>query len=200
MSTNTPNKQLNRRIATLHLITIWLIGITLILTPLLFAQSIFIGLIFSKTMVFYSLTTILIILYSILIYFDQQFIPQLNKIGWLFSILILIFTISTILSPQPYISFWGAFDRMDGLITWIYYFVFFVIVSGVAKDINSWKTIVKIAISGTILVSIYAFRELRPLSTPAIINSSARVASSLGNPIFLGGYLAMSLPLILSYI
>lgn len=200
MSTSTINKQLSKRTTILHLITIWLIGAILVLTPLLLTQSVFIGLVFSKTMVFYSLTTVLIVIYSILIYFDQRFVPRLNKIGWLFLILIFIFTISTILSPQPYTSFWGTFERMGGLLTWLYYFAFFVVISGVAKDNNSWKTIIKIAISGTILVSINAFRELRPTDISTFINSLTRVASSLGNPIFLGGYLAMSLPLMLPYI
>lgn len=189
-------KQPNKIITNLHLIIVWLIGIILVLVPLLFTQSIFIGLIFPKTMLFYSLTTILIIIYSILIYFDRQFIPRLSKIGWIFLALILAFTLSTIFSSQPYTSIWGAFNRMDGLLTWFYYLAFFIIVSGITRYKNSWQTILKIAISGIIIISIYAIYKLWFIDDSSIY----RAESSLGNPVFLGGYLAMSIPLALSYI
>lgn len=190
-------EQIERLSKNLHQIIIWLIGITLIFVPFLFTQSIFIGVIFSKTMLFYSLTTILVIIYSILIYFDRQFIPQFSKIGWLFLTLILIFILSTILSTQPYTSLWGSFNRMDGLLTWLYYFAFFVIVSGIARNKNNWQTIIKIAIPGIIIISIYALYKLWFIDDTSIIY---RAASSLGNPVFLGGYLAISLPLALAYI
>ncbi len=190
-------EQIKRLSKSLHLTAVWLIGIILILVPFLFTQSIFIGMIFLKTMLFYSLTTILVVIYSILIYFDRQFIPRFSKIGWLFLALILVFTLSTILSPQPHTSLWGSFNRMDGLLTWFYYFAFFVIVSGVARNKNNWQTIIKIAISGIIIISIYALYKLWFIDDTSI---NYRANGSLGNPVFLGGYLAISLPLVLSYI
>ena len=197
MAIKAKNKQPSKIITNLHLAAIWLIGIILILVPFLFTQSIFIGVIFSKTMVFYSLTTILVIIYSILIYFNHQFMPRFSKIGWLFLALILVFTLSTIFSSQPYTSLWGSFNRMDGLLTWFYYFAFFTVASGVTRNKNDWQTIIKIAISGIIIISIYAFYKLWLINDISIIY---RADSSLGNPVFLGGYLAISLPIALSYV
>jgi len=123
--------------------------------------------------------------------------PRFSKIGWLFLALILAFVLSTIFSSQPYTSLWGSFNRMDGLLTWFYYFAFFTVASGVTRNKNDWQTIIKIAISGIIIISIYAFYKLWLINDISIIY---RADSSLGNPVFLGGYLAISLPIALSYV
>ena len=82
MPTNKVVKKPNKTTENIHLVAIWLIGMILILVPFLFTQSVFIGLIFSKTMLFYGLTTLLIVIYSILIYLDHRVLPTLNKIGF----------------------------------------------------------------------------------------------------------------------
>lgn len=183
-------------------IIIWLIGITLALVPFLFsAHSVFAGMIFAKTMLFWGLVTLLVVLYCILICLDQNYAPKLSTIGWLFMGLILMLLLSTITSIQPYTSFWGTVDRTDGLMSWLYYFAFFVVVAGTVRTKQDWQLVVNLSTLGILLVAISALYlfgvNIIHLSTN---NPISRVEGTLGNPVFLGGYLAIVLPLLLAYV
>ena len=191
------NQQINRTVKGLHLAIVWLIGITLALVPLLFsAQSVFAGMIFAKTMLFWGIVTLLVVLYCVLIYLDQNYTPKLSTVGWLFIGLILVLLLSTITSVQPYTSFWGTVDRADGLMSWLYYFAFFVVTLGTVKTKKDWRVVINLSMLGVLLVvisSLYFFGV--NIAHPPI----SRVEGTLGNPVFLGGYLAMALPLMLAY-
>lgn len=192
------NKKPHSVATKIYQIIIWMIGVVLALVPLLFsAQSVFTGMIFSKTILFWSLTTILIVLDCALIYLDREFIPKFSHIGWLFGGLLLILGFSTITSVQPYISLWGTIDRADGLISWLYYFAFFVVATGTIKTLKDWRLIINLSSLGVLLVgasTLYLFA----LNLGGV--GFMRAEGTLGNPVFLGGYLAMSLPLLLAYV
>lgn len=184
-----------------HQSAIWLIGLILLLVPLWVIRYIFVGLIFYKAMLFYILITALIAIYLWLVARRPQFLPRLNLIGWSFLGLIIILIISTIFSAQPYLSFWGNFQRFEGLLTWLYYFAFFILSASLLRKNQDWLTIIGIASLGAGLVSIYAIGQA--LHLPGIIagtDPSRAVESTLGNPIFLGGYLAIVIPLTLAWV
>lgn len=183
----------------LHQLIIWLIGITLALVPLLFtARSVFVGMIFAKTMLFWGLITGLVVLYCALIYLDREFIPKFSRTGWLFGGLILALLLSTAMSVQPYTSFWGTLDRTDGLISWLYYFAFFVVAVGTIRTQRDWRLVINLSVLGIFLVGISAiYLFVINIGHPL---TSGRAEGTLGNPVFLGGYLAMALPLLLAYV
>lgn len=181
----------------IHLVVVTLIGIIVAVVPLYATQYVFAGLIFQKAMLFYALTTLLILAYLWLVYQDKRYLPRLNLVGWAFALLIIGWIISTITSQQPYVSFWGTFNRMEGLISWLYYFAFFVVVTGALKKPADWWMALKIAMAGVTLVVLYALAQLFQIQLFARSMDRWRIESSLGNPVFLGGYLASVLPLVL---
>ena len=185
------------RTTTLHAVVVTLIGVVLAAVPFYATQYVFAGLMFEKAMLFYSLTTLLILAYLWLLCLDCQYLPKFNLVGWGFLGLMLGWTISTITSPQPYASFWGAFNRMDGLISWVYYFACFVIIVGTLRKSEDWWRVVRFAMAGIGLVVIYGLGQLVHLRIFAMAGERWRVESTLGNPVFLGGYLASALPLAL---
>lgn len=106
-----------------------------------------------------------------------------------------VYTIATIHSVLPGISFWGSYDRSQGLYTWLSYMAFFAIM---AYSIRSWAQIERIVsalVFTSVPVAVYGIMQhLRwdPVQWGA--NTNIRVASTLGNAIFLGAYLLMCMP------
>lgn len=187
----------------LRTLIIWLIGVTVAVVPLWVPTYVFIGIGFNKAVLFYILVTILILLYLGLIWRDKSYLPKFNLIGWSFIGLVGILAVTTITSVQPYLSFWGTFNRMDGLLMWLYYLIFFIIATSVLNSKQAWWRVISISLVGTALVVIYGLGQL--VHWPGVvlpIESSAgwyRIGSTLDNPVFLGGYLALVLPITLAW-
>ena len=178
---------------------LWLIGGIVALVPLWVPTFVFIGISFNKATLFYTLVTILILLYLILIWRDKSYLPKFNFVGWSFLGLVAALGLTTITSIQPYVSFWGTFNRTDGFLMWLYYLVFFVIITSVVVTRSVWWRVISISLVGTVGVVLYGLGQA--VLWPGMVASSDRwrIGSTLDNPVFLGGYLALALPLTLSW-
>jgi len=182
--------------ASVHRMVTILIGVILALVPLYATRYVFAGLMFQKAILFYGLTTLLILAYLWLIYCDKQYLPRFSLVGWAFAILTVGWIISTLTSQQPYMSFWGTFNRMEGLISWLYYFALFIVATGTLRKLTDWWMVIRITMVGVALVTLYALAQLFRINLFAMSMDRWRVEGTLGNPVFLGGYLASAIPLI----
>ena len=106
-----------------------------------------------------------------------------------------IYTLATVHSVLPGISFWGSYDRMQGLYTWLTYIAFFFVL---AYRIRSWpqvERVISAIVFASVPVAIYGV--MQHLGWDPVIwgaDTRTRVASTLGNAIFIGAYLLMCLP------
>jgi len=106
-----------------------------------------------------------------------------------------IYTLATVHSVLPGIAFWGSYDRMQGLYTWLTYIAFFFVL---AYRIRAWPQIERVIsaiVFASVPVAIYGVMQhlhWDPVQWGA--DTSIRVASTLGNAIFIGAYLLMCLP------
>jgi O-antigen ligase/tetratricopeptide (TPR) repeat protein len=107
----------------------------------------------------------------------------------------LVYTAATIHSVLPGISFWGSYDRMQGLYTWLNYIALFLVL---AYSVRSWAQIERIVsafVFASVPVAIYGIMQhLTWDPVPWGADTTVRVASTLGNAIFLGAYLLMCMP------
>ncbi len=108
---------------------------------------------------------------------------------------VIVYTAATLHSVLPGISFWGSYDRMQGLYTWLSYIAFFLILS---YNVRSWAQIERVIsaiVFASVPVALYGIMQhltWDPVAWGA--DTSTRVASTLGNAIFLGAYLIMTMP------
>jgi tetratricopeptide (TPR) repeat protein len=114
------------------------------------------------------------------------------------AVFVVIYTAATINSVLPAISFWGSYDRMQGLYTWLNYIAFFLVIS---LHLRTWSQIERI-ISALVFTSIpvAAYGVIQHMQWDQIqwgASTTDRVASTLGNSIFLGAYLIMCMPFVL---
>ncbi len=112
------------------------------------------------------------------------------KISYLNITLILFvfsFAVSTFVGVDPYHSFWDNHERMLGLFTVLHYVAYYFICLSVFKDWKDWKWAGRVFLFAGFIVMFVGW--LQTQNPDLLLNSgSDRVASTLGNPIYVGGY------------
>jgi len=111
-------------------------------------------------------------------------------------LLVGVYLLTTITSIAPRVSFWGSYQRLQGTYTALSYVVIFAIMLQTLRTRVQIDRLVTMAILTSVPISFYAILQhygLDPL--PWVGDVQARVASNMGNSIFLGAYLIMIAPL-----
>ncbi|MFH1562751.1 MAG: tetratricopeptide repeat protein [Nitrospirota bacterium] len=114
---------------------------------------------------------------------------------------LLVSIASTICSVDPFTSLVGAYKRHEGLTTTISYVLLFWTATNFLhnnRKLLHWTAYAGIGVG--FIASLYALIQragLDPISWAADV--SKRAVSTFGNPIFLGSYLAMLIPVALGY-
>lgn len=156
------------------------------------------------------------------IFFKKKPFSLFKNCPWFLNLAILLFCLQTLLaiffSINPEVSFWGYHKRWEGFVTWIAYFGLFYIALYLVKSskdksrhisqsnqifdqINKTEKIFFFAIIAALISFFYAFLQyfnLDPFSWGTDFGSK-RVFSTLANPTFLGGYMAIVFPLALYF-
>lgn len=108
--------------------------------------------------------------------------------------------LSTIFSVYPYTSLVGAYKRHEGLTTTITYILLFFVATNFLHQKRLFKRTIYCLSTVAIFSSIYSIAQRFGMDpTNWASNVSERTVSFFGNPIFLGAYLCMIIPLILGF-
>jgi tetratricopeptide (TPR) repeat protein len=112
--------------------------------------------------------------------------------------LAIAFLISTIFSVTPRISLWGSYQRLQGTYTMFSYLVvFFSMIVNLRRKAQLHR-IVTVIILSSLPVSLYGLLQRYQLDPiPWGGDTTARIASNMGNSIFVAAYLIMVFPLTL---
>ncbi len=112
--------------------------------------------------------------------------------------LAVVYIISTIFSVSPYTSFWGSYQRLQGAYTTLSYLVLFAALVGNLRRRAQLERLVTTAILSSLPVSLYGVLQRYGADPiPWGGDVTARIASNMGNSIFVAAYLIMVFPLTL---
>lgn len=131
---------------------------------------------------------------------ENKWYRDLLKVPLVIPILLLIaaYLIASIFSIVPSISFWGSYQRLQGTYTFFsYLIVFFVIIANLRgrEQINRLITVIILTSIPVTLYGILQHYSLDPVLWAGDVVT--RIASTLGNSIFIAAYLIMVFPLTL---
>jgi len=115
------------------------------------------------------------------------------------ALLVLVYVISTVFSISPNVALWGSYQRMQGTYTTLSYIVIFVLMATHLRTRAQVDRLVTTIILSSLPVGLYGIVQhygLDPL--PWAGDVTKRVASNMGNAIFVASYLIMVIPLILA--
>ena len=121
--------------------------------------------------------------------------------SWISIIAILLFAsylFSSIVGVSFHTSWWGSYARGQGTYTLMGYFTIFIITLLSLKSAEQVNRIITTVILTSIPIILYGFAQKLKLD-PLIWDTdfSRRIGSTLGNPIFLGSYLVIVIPITL---
>ena len=109
---------------------------------------------------------------------------------------ILAYGLSTITSVAPSLSFWGSYIRVFGTYNVLCYAMFFFLIILNLRTSQQLERLITVALLASLVVALYGVLQrfgIDPLFPGK--DYSIRVISTIGNPIFLGAYLIMVIPL-----
>jgi tetratricopeptide (TPR) repeat protein/O-antigen ligase len=113
----------------------------------------------------------------------------------------LVYVISTIFSVTPAASLWGSYQRLQGTYTTFAYIVFFAAIVGNLRKRAQVERLITTIVLGSLPVSLYGILQHYHLDpVPWGGDVSTRIASNMGNAIFVAAYFIMVFPLIIARI
>jgi len=111
-------------------------------------------------------------------------------------LLVGVYVLSTITSVVPRVSLWGSYQRLQGTYTTLSYITIFFLMLGNLRTKEQLDRLLNAAIITSLPIALYGLlqhNQLDPL--PWAGDVTFRVASNMGNSIFVAAYLIMIVPL-----
>ncbi len=111
-------------------------------------------------------------------------------------LLVAIYLISTLASVAAYVSIWGSYQRLQGTYSTFSYIVIFAAMLHALKTRAQLERLLTLIILTSLPIAAYGWIQhfrLDPLPWGGDV--SERIASAMGNSIFVGAYLIMALPI-----
>ncbi|MBC8511406.1 MAG: hypothetical protein H8D32_00300, partial [Dehalococcoidia bacterium] len=111
-------------------------------------------------------------------------------------LLVAVYILATVASVTPRISLWGSYQRLQGTYTTFSYIVIFFLALQGLRTREQIERLVTVTILVSLPISLYGIlqhygRDPLPWASPV----ETRVASNMGNAIFVAAYLIMVVPL-----
>src|SRR3989344_7705561 len=151
-----------------------------------------------KGFYFRIIVEIIFALWVIIALFDQRFRPRMTPVMWALSATLFVLTLSTIFGENPYRSFWSNYERMEGLVSHLHLFAFFLVITSMFKSVIEWRKFFFVSFGVSLIVSIYAY--LQSLGFLRLYQSGERVDATFGNSTYLAIYIIFHLFLALYFL
>ncbi len=162
--------------------------------PLIVANSYFFPFITGKAFYFRIIVEIAFAGWIILAFLNSKYRPRLNPITIAVSLFALITLVADLLGVNPLRSLWSNFERMEGWITIIHLWAFYIAATGIfgadEEGRRWWHRWFNMSLIVAFLVACYGFWQL--VGKAAIHQGSSRIDASLGNSAYMAVYMLMS--------
>jgi hypothetical protein len=107
-----------------------------------------------------------------------------------------LYIISTLFSVTPRTSLWGSYQRLQGTYTTLSYIVIFAAILGNLRRRAQVERIITTIVLTSLPVALYGVLQRYKIDpVPWGGDTSLRIASNMGNSIFVAAYLIMAFPL-----
>jgi putative inorganic carbon (HCO3(-)) transporter len=144
---------------------------------------------FGKVIILRPLIEIIAVFYLILVLSNRNYLPPFkNKIFLAATVFTALFGILTIFSTNPYLSFWGSFERMGGWWTFFHLWAYFTILVSVFKRREDWTRLFEVVIFVGVISAFYGFLQRTNLSFILGSGGRTRIFGTIGNPALFAGY------------
>lgn len=159
----------------------------LLVTPLIVTDSLFFPFITGKNFFFRIVVEIILASWILLVLLNGAYRPKWSHLLSATTIFVGVIALADIFGVYPMRSIWSNFERMDGLMTLLHLFAYLTVAVSVLRTEKLWKRFWVSSVLVSVVVGIHAFFQY--LGFSEVAREGARVDATLGNAIYLGGYM-----------
>lgn len=159
--------------------------------PLYVASDLFFPFISSKGFAFRIIIELAAGAYLLLALADKRYRPRWSWTLVLYGAFVAWMFVANLFAENAHKAFWSNYERMDGWVTLIHVFVFFVIAGAVLSADKLWKRWWLTVLGASALVSVHGVWQL--LGYAEIHQGGARLDANFGNAIYLAVYLMFTI-------
>ncbi|MBX2866364.1 O-antigen ligase family protein [Candidatus Kaiserbacteria bacterium] len=153
---------------------------------LIVADSLFFPYITGKGFFFRIVVEIITAAWIVYALYESRVRPKVSYIAWGFIALVVIMFFADLFGQYAPKSFWSNFERMDGYVTLVHLFLYFVVVSSVLTTEKLWYRFLTISVGVASTLALYSFAQL---SGEIEINQGGwRLDGTLGNAAYMAVY------------
>lgn len=154
---------------------------------LLVTDSLFFPFITGKNFAFRIIVEIIFAAWILLALYEPQYRPKFSWIFAAFGGLIIVMFFANLFGEYAPKSFWSNFERMDGYVTLIHVFGYFIVVGSMVVTEKLWNKLFNATLIAATLLSLYSLAQL---SGQITINQGGwRLDGTLGNAAYMAVYM-----------
>ena len=176
----------------------------MLLSPLLLSADYFFPAIFPKAVYIRLLVEIALVAYIPLAWAVPKYRPQPHIIYLVLAIFAAVVFISSLSGVNFSFSFWGNYERMDGIFSWLHFWLLLVMAASVFQEKRDWQKLFSASVAIALLLAFYGFLQKWGIGQFGPVKvydvDAQRITSTIGNPGFLAVYLLFNCALAINII
>lgn len=157
--------------------------------PFIVPSTMFFPFITGKNFTFRILVEILFGLYAVLAIRESFYRPRFSWLLGVFGLFLVVLGVADAFGENPFKSFWSNYERMEGYITSLHLFAYFLVASATLNAEKLWERFFQTTLGASVIMSGVAILQLA--GKMAIHQGSTRVDATLGNATYLAIYLVI---------
>ena len=172
---------------------IWTGIVLILLTPFVVSTQTLFPFVVGKALYSRSLIEIVFACWVLLALFRPSYRPPRSRILLLLAAALGVAVLAACLGVSVQRSFWSTYERMQGVVDQAHWFVLAVVLASVVRSPRDWRTLLNLALVTGAALALIAI-------TQYVAQPDVRVDATLGNAIFLGAHLMVSVVIALGFL
>lgn len=164
-------------------------GLLLVLViPLLVTPSTLFPFVVGKALLARAVIEVTFVLWLALIIYYPRHRPGWSWILGALGLWVLVSLLAGLAGVSPTRSMWSTYERMQGVIDLLHWFAYIVMAASVFRTLGDWRMLFSVNLGVCGLVSALGIGQHFGLFDSALLSSSERLDSTVGNPTYMGAY------------
>ncbi|MCX7779242.1 MAG: O-antigen ligase family protein [Patescibacteria group bacterium] len=156
--------------------------------PLFVYKNVMYPYIFSKMIVFQILVEIIFVAWLFLAIYDKRYRPNFkNPLILTLTIFLSILILTAAVGVDFSRSFWSTQERMTGILAFVHFYLWFLVLSSTLKKWEDWRKLIFISLLCSFSVGLYGLAQRLGLDF-VLRPNYPQMSATLGNPIYLAVY------------
>lgn len=151
------------------------------------SSSILFPFISGKNFAFRLIVEVVFVLWAILALRDKEYLPKKTWIFYAYTAFFILLGIADLLGENGSKSFWSNFERMEGFVSHIHFYLYFIVLSATIRSEKLWRGFFGTWIGTSVIMCFYGLRQL---SGKIVINQGGvRLDGTFGNATYMAVFM-----------